>query len=494
MKLIYIMLQKLISAFANSPKTKKKDILAFHMSSECDKNKDKYNSIDYIDQASAADQVNKIKGYITVEESNVLNKQPLEPDKDNGSDFDLSSSTTQPSKSSLKPKSKTKQKSNGTKKKCRKEKTKSTSSSESVIMEPGTSRNAEERVSKTKVTTTETTKVVTTTTSLNRYTITQINDVGNGNPDKKVRTHSCSSIPYDDIIDNLAVFRKSFDNVQFFHDESQNLVPIENITEKKVCIKIPEAMDSDEHVRNFATTFVADIIESASKVINNKSKTEVQKTSDYDSMSDSASHENRLKCETSSTALYAPIIIHTPSTDNLIDAQNFVEEYEEYHDSCSEISDGKLNVLTTDITTGNNDKVNDKSKGKKKKDKTVKLGVTRCIPVETDSNAEDDSDFPQSEMQLVPYDAKFNLPKNIFSKMNNTEMVEITDQNIDILHQNVEIAENNPDMMEQPVLNVFNTQESKEFTVEDEDDVYKPIAVSPCGRFFKYEEEVNNYN
>lgn len=132
----------------------------------------------------------------------------------------------------------------------------------------------------------------------------------------------------------------------------------------------------------------------------------------------------------------------------------------------------------------------EKHKGKRKKDKTVKLGVTRCIPVETDSNAEDDSDFPQSEMQLVPYDAKFNLPKNIFSKMNNAEMVEITDQNIDILHQNVEIAENNPDMIEQPVLNVFKTQESKEFTVEDEDDVYKPIAVSPCGRFFKYEEEV----
>lgn len=480
----------MISAFANSPRTKKKDIIAFHMNSECDKNKDKYNSIDYIDQESqATDQVDKIKGYVTVEESNVLNKQPLSSDKDTVSDVDGSTSTGQSTKGLIKPKSKTKQKSNGTKKKCRKEKTKSASSSESVRIEP--SRNSEERVLKTKGTTTETTKVVTTTTSLNRYTITQINDVGNGNSDKKVRTHSCSSIPYDDIIDNLAVFRKSFDNVQFFHDESQNLVPIENITEKKVCIKIPEAMDSDNHVRNFATTFIADIIESASKVINNKATSaDVQKINEYDSVSDSTSQENRLKCETSSTALYAPIIIHTPATDNLDDAQNFVEEYEEYHDSCSEISDGKLNVLTTDVAVGNNDKVPDKPKGKKKKDKTVKLGVTRCIPVETDSNAEDDSDFPQSEMQLVPYDAKFNLPKNIFSKMNNTEMVEITDQNIDILHQNVEIAENNPDMMEQPVLNVFKTQENKEFVVEDEDDVYKPIAVSPCGRFFKYEEEV----
>lgn len=434
-----------------------------------DKTKDKYDSIDYIDQASTTEQDN-VKGYITVEDSNVL--------KSSGSDLEVSQT-----KNLIQRKSKTKQKSNGTKKKCRKEKTKAnTSSSESVKMEPNSSKISDEKVVTKKVIT-ETTKVVTTTTSLNRYTITPI--PSSNATDTKMRTHSCSSIPYDDIIDNLAVFRKSFDNVHFFHDESRHLVPIEDISDKKVCIQIPEDMDTENSMRNFATTFVADIIDSASKVIRNKEKKDLQKTSDYDSMSDSAL-ENRLKCDTSNTALYAPIIIHTPSADNLIDAQNFVEEYEEYHDSCSEISDGKLNILNEII--GSNDKgVN---KNKKKKDKSVKLGLTRCIPVETDSNAEDDSDFPQSEMQLVPYDAKFNLPKNIFSKMNNTEMVEITDQNIDILHQNVEIAENNPDMIEQPVLNVFNTQENKEFAVEDEDDVYKPIAVSPCGRFFKYEEEV----
>lgn len=70
-------------------------------------------------------------------------------------------------------------------------------------------------------------------------------------------------------------------------------------------------------------------------------------------------------------------------------------------------------------------------------------------------------------------------------------MVEITDQNIEILHRNVEIAENNPDI---DAALVYEPPEGKdddqEDIDEDEDDVYSPIAVSPCGRFFKYDEEV----
>lgn len=179
----------------------------------------------------------------------------------------------------------------------------------------------------------------------NANTITQIPN--HAKTDKKGRTHSCSSIPYDDIIDNLAVFRKSFDNVHFFHDESRHLVPIENIAEKKVCIKVPEDLEPGESVRNFATTFVTDIIDSAAKV----AKSADSKKTKIKPFSDSASYyESRTKCETSSTvgALYTPIIIHTPSADNLLDAQNFVEEYEEYHDSCSEISTTKLEDLLGD--------------------------------------------------------------------------------------------------------------------------------------------------
>lgn len=145
---------------------------------------------------------------------------------------------------------------------------------------------------------------------------------------------------------------------------------------------------------------------------------------------------------------------------------------------------------------------------KKKKDKSVKHGktnlhyffvkqpsfeclggVTHCIPIETDMNVDDDSDYPVHERQLVPYDAKYNLPKALFSKIHTEVMVEITDQNIDVLHQNVEINENNPDMINDSVI-VFEPSKAKEYIVEDDDDVYKPIAVSTCGRFFKYEEEV----
>lgn len=329
-------------------------------------------------------------------------------------------------------------------------------------------------------------KITSTTTSTKQYTLIEDQEKVKSpskeetKPEKKSRTQSCSSIssiPYDDIIDNLAVFRKSFDNVHFVHDESLSLVPIEDISQKKVQIVVPKELndDKEESLKNLLSPCVDEIIQEAVTKVIEKHEHKI-------------SEDCHLKCETA-PGLYVPLILHAPSTDNLLDAKNFVEEYEEYHDSCSDLPDSNviagqiLNEITSQV-----DKI--VSKGKKKKDKMVKLGITRCIPLETDSNAEDDSDFPQSEMQLVPYDAKFNLPKNIFIKMNNTEMVEITEQNIDILHQNAEIAENNPDMMEQPILNVFKMQDNKEYTVEDEDDMYKPIAVSPCGRFFKYEEEI----
>lgn len=105
------------------------------------------------------------------------------------------------------------------------------------------------------------------------------------------------------------------------------------------------------------------------------------------------------------------------------------------------------------------------------------------IPIETDSNAEDETDLIQNDKRLLEVGAMYNIPRNLFQS---TEMTEITEQTIEELHRNDENAENNPDLVEQPVL--VNLKLSKE--VKDEDDVYRPVAVSPDGRFFKYEEEV----
>lgn len=54
-------------------------------------------------------------------------------------------------------------------------------------------------------------------------------------------------------------------------------------------------------------------------------------------------YKSLMKCKTGETlaALYMPKIQQTLSTDNL-EAKNFVEEYEEYHDSCSEIHDAEI--------------------------------------------------------------------------------------------------------------------------------------------------------
>lgn len=95
-------------------------------------------------------------------------------------------------------------------------------------------------VAKTTKTEVDSTKYVIPTTNTNKYTFMKL-PKGEGEeedcemweerrppkPEKKSRTQSCSSIPYDDIIDNLAVFRKSFDNVHFLHDENLTLLPIQ---------------------------------------------------------------------------------------------------------------------------------------------------------------------------------------------------------------------------------------------------------------------------
>lgn len=199
----------------------------------------------------------------------------------------------------------------------------------------------------------------------------------------------------------------------------------------------------------------------------------------------SSDYKSRIKCNTADTLspLYIPKIIQTPSTDNLIDAKNFVEEYEEYHDSCSEINDSELAINQVMMELSDNV---DKIISEKHRKSVKHGGVTSLIPIETDSNAEDDTEVVQNDKRLLEVGAKYNIPKNLFQS---TEMTEITEQTIDELHRNDENAENNPDMVEQAVVvNLSLTKEGK----DEDDDVYRPIAVSPDGRFFKYEEEVSN--
>lgn len=76
-------------------------------------------------------------------------------------------------------------------------------------------------VIKKTVTTTdvETVTTTTTTTSLNRSFMRVDGNSDGGDEGTKLRTQSCSSIPVEDFINNLAVFRKSFDNVNIFQDE-----------------------------------------------------------------------------------------------------------------------------------------------------------------------------------------------------------------------------------------------------------------------------------
>ncbi|ERL87800.1 hypothetical protein D910_05189, partial [Dendroctonus ponderosae] len=193
---------------------------------------------------------------------------------------------------------------------------------------------------------------------------------------------------------------------------------------------------------------------------------------------------SRIRCNTGDVLsnLYPSKITHAPSNDTLIDAKSFVEDYEEYHDSCSEMPDSELAVgqILNDLDEKVEKAITERQRQKRKKDKSVKhRGVTSLIPIETDSNTEDDPEIQQNDMRLLQLGAMYNIPKNLFQS---AEMTEITEQTIDRHDENADINLE----VEQPVVVNLKEREGK----EDDDDVYRPIAVSPDGRFFKYEEEI----
>lgn len=84
-----------------------------------------------------------------------------------------------------------------------------------------------------------------------------------------------------------------------------------------------------------------------------------------------------MKCKTSDTlsVLYMPKIQQTPSTDNIIDAKNFVEEYEEYHESCSEMQDAQIAIsqVMSELNDNVESAIMESQKNKKKKVKYFQI-------------------------------------------------------------------------------------------------------------------------
>lgn len=192
--------------------------------------------------------------------------------------------------------------------------------------------------------------------------------------------------------------------------------------------------------------------------------------------------------------LPSPVNLHNyPITEKLqnesfLQAKAFVEEYEEFHDSCSEIPEPERIVggILTELSSRVGNIIEERNYS------TVKFPTI----IETDDGETDSLDNQPSTSEITSTYNIFGLPTNIaqypkvlYNKNYNSPLVEITDQNIEILHQNDEVCENNPEMVRPLVLP--ETQQSEKDQEIDEDDVYRPVAVSPCGRFFKYDEEVS---
>lgn len=175
--------------------------------------------------------------------------------------------------------------------------------------------------------------------------------------------------------------------------------------------------------------------------------------------------------------------------ETILQAKQFVEDYEEFHDSCSEISEPERIVggILTELSyrVGN---IIDGASYNPVKFPTI---------IENDGGDDDSLDNQPTTSDSQSAAETYNIadfptniahyPKQLYNKNYNSPLVEITDQNIEILHQNDELSENNPELV--PTL-VYEQQPPEKDQEIDEDDVYKPVAVSPCGRFFKYDEEV----
>lgn len=84
-----------------------------------------------------------------------------------------------------------------------------------------------------------------------------------------------------------------------------------------------------------------------------------------------AEYKNLMKCTTSDVlpSLYVPKMKRTTSAENILDAKNFVEEYEEYHESCSEMHDAEIAIsqVMSELSDNVENAIMERQKNKKKK-------------------------------------------------------------------------------------------------------------------------------
>lgn len=145
---------------------------------------------------------------------------------------------------------------------------------------------------------------------------------------------------------------------------------------KSHLIYFSETKDNQEDIRPIVESVIDSILTMSVEIIeknqlhlekvNNESKQQLgvvnRLTSEYKSL---------INCKTADTlpSLYVPKIQQTPSADNIIDAKNFVEEYEEYHDSCSEMQDAEIAIgqVMSELSDNVENAIMERQKNKRKK-------------------------------------------------------------------------------------------------------------------------------
>lgn len=136
-----------------------------------------------------------------------------------------------------------------------------------------------------------------------------------------------------------------------------------------------ENKDYQEDIRRIVESVIDSILAMSVEIIE-KNKLHLEKISSEQKQLDvvnrlASDYKNLMKCKTGDTiqSLYIPKIQQNPCADNIIDAKNFVEEYEEYHESCSEMQDAEIAIsqVMSELSDNVENAIIERQKNKKKK-------------------------------------------------------------------------------------------------------------------------------
>lgn len=163
------------------------------------------------------------------------------------------------------------------------------------------------------------------------------------------------------------------------------MVAMKRITLHRICqtvFFILENKDNRDDIRPIVESVIDSILTMAVEIIE-KNQLHLEKiNNEHQQQMDvvnrlTSDYKCRIKCKTGDTltTLYVPKIQTASSKDDIIEAKNFVEEYEEFHGSCSELQDAEIAIgqVISELSANVENAIMERQRNKKKKVKTCSI-------------------------------------------------------------------------------------------------------------------------